>query len=230
MVQQKILFAEDEAILGKLVKEALDREPDFKVQWAKTGQEALQYFQDTPPDICLFDVMLPKIDGFTLAKKIRLINADVPIFFLTARSDTADVLKGFSSGGNDYLKKPFSIEELVIRLRELLRRNNKATPLQENYEFGTYWFSPATQTLRNEKEVFQLSGKEAELLKLLVLHKNNLLERKTVLMQLWGDDNFFNARNMDVYIGRLRKYLIHDTHLSIVNIRGYGYKLIEQVS
>lgn len=228
----RILFAEDELILGKLVKEALERESGFQVQWLKNGKEAMQAFKAETPDICILDVMMPVMDGFKVAKSIRDENAQVPILFLTARSQTADVVKGFESGGNDYLRKPFSVEELVVRVRELLRRNSGETkPIAAAtnlFEIGRYTFNPVTQTLRSPEATFQLSGKENDLLKELVLHKNSLLERKAVLMKLWGDDNFFNARNMDVYIARLRKYLVHDPSLSIVNIRGYGFKLIEQ--
>ena len=228
----RILFAEDELILGKLVKEALERESGFNVQWVKNGKEALEAFQAETPDICILDVMMPVMDGFKLAKAIRNENEQVPVLFLTARSQTADVVKGFESGGNDYLRKPFSVEELVVRVRELLRRTSKsaqpATSSTNQYELGRYSFNPITQTLRSPEATFQLSGKENDLLKELVLQKNSLLERKEVLIKLWGDDNFFNARNMDVYIARLRKYLVHDPSLSIVNIRGYGFKLIER--
>lgn len=231
-MQWRILFAEDEAILGKLVKESLEREPDFAVEWVKNGQEALQSVKKQAPHICVLDVMMPLMDGFSLAKQLRSSYPDLPILFLTARSETVDVVKGFSVGGNDYLKKPFSMEELVLRIHELLRRVHKvgspAMAKPENHSFGKYWFSPATQVLRFGDVSYQLSSKEATLLEQLVLHKNQLTERKAVLMQLWGDDNFFNARTMDVYIARLRKYLVHDPNLSIVNIRGYGYKLIEQ--
>lgn len=226
----KILFAEDEAVLGNLVTEALEREPEFSVQWVKNGKEALDSFGAQLPDICVLDVMMPILDGFRVAREIRTGHPDIPILFLTARSQTADVVKGFEAGGNDYLKKPFSIEELVVRIRELLKRTAKkahaATP--HHFEIGMFLFTPATQTLRSATQAYQLSGKEAELLKELALHKNSLMERKAILLKLWGDDNFFNARNMDVYIGKLRKYLSADPSLSIVNIRGHGYKLIEQ--
>jgi len=222
-----ILFAEDEAVLGKLVSEALAREPGFTVHWARNGREALQYLDIKVPDICIFDVMMPGMDGFTLTKQLREKHPDIPVLFLTARSETADVVKGFTVGGNDYLKKPFSLEELDVRIRELLRRSAK---LQEKpsdtFSFGIFRFSAATQTLQCPEATYQLSGKESDLLRQLLLRKNDLLERKQALMLIWGDDNFFNARNMDVYIARLRKFLIHDSTVSIINIRGYGYKLV----
>lgn len=228
MVQ--ILFAEDEAVLGKLVKEALEREPEFRVDWATNGRDALTLFKETTPDICILDIMMPQMDGFTLLKHIRASNQDIPVIFLTARSQTADVIKGFEAGGNDYLKKPFSVQELVFRVKELLRRSDnakKASTGKGRYTIGAYQFIPATQALRCEAAAYQLSNKESQLLHELVLHLNNVTSRKEVLVKLWGDDNFFNARNMDVYIGKLRKYLAHDDSLSIINIRGYGYKLIE---
>jgi DNA-binding response OmpR family regulator len=225
-----ILFAEDEAVLGKLVKEALEREPGFKVTWVRDGGAALAAFSAVKPDICVLDVMMPVMDGFELVKQIRLLDPDIPVMFLTARSQTADVVRGFESGAHDYLKKPFSIEELVVRVLALLRRHtqHKTTASPERYSIGAYTFIPATQSLRYGDQQYQLSGKETALLHALVQHKNGVMERKPVLLSLWGDDNFFNARNMDVYIAKLRKYLSLDDSLSIVNIRGYGFKLIEQ--
>jgi DNA-binding response OmpR family regulator len=228
----RILFAEDEAVLGKLVKEALEREPDFQVDWLRNGHDALKQFKEQTPDICVLDIMMPQMDGFTLINHIRDINQHVPVLFLTARSQTADVVKGFEAGGNDYLKKPFSIQELVVRVKELLRRSSNTTintdAGEERYKIGKYQFVPATQTLKCDDIIYNLSNKETQLLHALALKKNDVTSRKEVLMQLWGDDNFFNARNMDVYIGKLRKYLSLDSSLSIINIRGYGYKLIEQ--
>ncbi len=226
----RILFAEDEAVLGKLVREALEREPDFQVTWVRNGRDAVEAYRQAPPDLCILDVMMPVTDGFAVAKTIRMGHPTLPILFLTARSQTADVVKGFESGGNDYLRKPFSLEELVVRVRELLRRTGHAgdrpSAARSTYEIGAYTFNPTSQQLRCEAAQFQLSGKETELLTALVQHKNSLLERKPTLLRLWGDDTFFNARSMDVYIARLRKYLAHDPDVSIVNIRGHGFKLI----
>jgi DNA-binding response OmpR family regulator len=226
-----ILLAEDEAVLGKLVKEALERK-SFHVIWAKDGQEAYDLYCSHKPDLCILDVMMPAINGFVLAGMIRNLSADIPLLFLTARSETTDVIKGFESGGNDYLKKPFSLEELMLRIKELLRRSVQSTSMSatstEYLQIGKYQFSPITQLLRSDEESFKLSHKESELLKLLISYKNTLMPRKETLMELWGDDSFFNSRTMDVYIARLRKYLKHDPSLSIVNIRGFGFKLIEE--
>ncbi len=225
-----ILLAEDEIVLGRLVKEALERK-SFEVFWAKDGQEAYDLYCRHRPDICILDVMMPAINGFVLAGMIRSLSRDVPLLFLTARSETDDVIKGFESGGNDYLKKPFSLEELVLRIKELLRRKEQVNPVvqpqAEYYQIGKYQFSPVTQLLKSEEESVKLSFKESELLKALILYKNTLMPRKEILIQLWGDDSFFHSRTMDVYIGRLRKYLKYDAGLSIVNIRGFGFKLIE---
>ncbi len=226
-----LLFAEDEAQLGKLVKAALERDPAFKIQWVKNGREALALFETQVPDLCILDVMMPLLDGFAVAKEIRRKNKTVPILFLTARSQTEDLVKGFTSGGNDYLRKPFSIEELVLRVQELLRRQGASVALETTtgfHYFGVYEFNAATQVLRCAAAKYLLSGKEAALLEALLLHKNSLLERKSALLKIWGDDSFFQARNMDVYIARLRKYLVHDPNLSIINIRGYGFKLVEE--
>lgn len=226
-----ILLAEDEAVLGKLIKEALERK-SYDVIWAKDGQGAYDLYCAHKPDLCILDVMMPAINGFVLAGMIRNLSKDIPLLFLTARSETADVVKGFESGGNDYLKKPFSLEELMIRIKELLRRNHhvvaESTTPTGYFQLGRYQFSPVTQLLRSDDASFKLSFKESELLRLLISYKNTLLPRKETLMQLWGDDSFFNSRTMDVYIARLRKYLKHDPSLSIVNIRGFGFKLIEE--
>ena len=226
-----VLLAEDEIVLGKLVKEALERK-SFEVLWAKDGQEAYDLFCQHYPDICILDVMMPSVNGFALAGMIRSLSKEVPLLFLTARSETEDVIKGFESGGNDYLKKPFSLEELMLRIRELLRRKEQSVPADqpqlEYYQIGKYQFSPVTQFLKTEVETVKLSFKESELLKALINYKNSLMPRKEILMQLWGDDSFFHSRTMDVYIARLRKYLKHDPSLSIVNIRGFGFKLIDE--
>lgn len=227
-----ILLAEDEDVLGLLVKEALELIPGFKVEWVKDGDTAISSFQVVHPDICILDVMMPVNDGFVVATEIRKLNQDVPILFLTARSQSADVVKGFKAGGNDYLKKPFSIEELVVRIKELLKRSTRSSSKDEApviFQLGKYKFFPAAQTLSCEAAKYNLTSRESALLKELVLHKNAVLDRKKILNQLWGDDNFFNARSMDVFIAKLRKYLVHDPSLSIINVRGYGYKFTQDI-
>lgn len=226
-----ILLAEDEDVLGLLVKEALELIPEYKVEWVKDGGEAITRYTVLKPDICILDVMMPFTDGFTVAEEIRKISKQVPILFLTARSQSADVVRGFKSGGNDYLKKPFSIEELVVRINELLSRSDYISSKEKALKvvnIGKYRFTPSSQILSCEQARYNLTSRESDLLKELIIHKNEILDRKKILIQLWGDDNFFNARSMDVFIAKLRKYLIHDPTLSIINVRGYGYKFIEE--
>lgn len=220
----KILLAEDEASLGMIVKESLESR-DFEVFLASNGEEAFKIYQKETPDILVLDVMMPKKDGFTLAKEIRLENKRIPIVFLTAKSQTSDVLEGFSHGGNDYLKKPFSMEELIVRIKSLLNRIEFQANL-EAIEIGNYLFNYAKQTLSFKEKTFHLTSREAELLFQLSEKKNELLDRTFILNKLWGNDDFFNARSMDVFISKLRKKLQHDSNIQIINVRGFGYKLI----
>lgn len=220
----KVLLAEDEASLGMIVKESLESRK-FTVFHAENGEEALEIFEQEKPDILVLDVMMPKKDGFTLAKEIRQDNKQIPIIFLTAKSQTADVLEGFNHGGNDYLKKPFSMEELIVRIKALLGRIALKTNT-ENIKIGTYIFNFTKQTLTFSKEEQQLTHREAQLLFYLFEKKNQVLDRSFILNKLWGNDDFFNARSMDVFISKLRKKLKKDTHIQIINIRGFGYKLI----
>lgn len=220
----KILLAEDEASLGMIVKESLESR-DFQVFLAENGVQALEMYQKETPDILVLDVMMPKKDGFTLAKEIRQENKRIPILFLTAKSQTNDVLEGFQIGGNDYLKKPFSMEELIVRIKSLLNRIEFQTNL-EAIDIGKYQFNFTKQTLSINKKTFQLTSREAELLFQLSEKKNELLDRTFILNKLWGNDDFFNARSMDVFISKLRKKLQYDPNIQIINVRGFGYKLI----
>lgn len=220
----KILLAEDEASLGMIVKESLESR-DFQVFLAENGVQALEMYQNETPDILVLDVMMPKKDGFTLAKEIRQENKRIPILFLTAKSQTNDVLEGFQIGGNDYLKKPFSMEELIVRIKSLLNRIEFQTNL-EAIDIGKYQFNFTKQTLSINEKTFQLTSREAELLFQLSEKKNELLDRTFILNKLWGNDDFFNARSMDVFISKLRKKLQYDPNIQIINVRGFGYKLI----
>lgn len=227
----KILLAEDQEVVGSLIKEVLEKE-SFDVKWAKDGESALKEFKisDPQPDVCLFDVMMPGIDGFSLAKEIRNMNSDVPIMFLTSQSEVKDLINGFNSGGDDFLRKPFSFEELMIKLKMLLRRAGKKLERIEKdkkvYALGLYEFYPDKQLLCFKDQKTSLTHRESSLLREFVEKENNMIERKDVLKKLWGDDNFFNARNMDVYIFKLRKYLSHDPGIRITNLRGIGYRLV----
>jgi DNA-binding response OmpR family regulator len=220
----KVLLAEDETSLGMIVKESLESR-DFAVFHAENGEEAFEIYKKEDPDILVLDVMMPKKDGFTLAKEIRLDNKKIPIIFLTAKSQTSDVLEGFNNGGNDYLKKPFSMEELIVRIKSLLNRIETKTNV-DAIKIGNYSFNLTKQTLENSIEIQQLTHREAQLLSHLFEKKNEILDRTFILNKLWGDDDFFNARSMDVFISKLRKKLKKDKNIQILNVRGFGYKLI----
>ncbi len=220
-----VLLAEDEPSLAQIVKESLETR-NFKVDWVENGVLALQKFQEQPPDILVLDVMMPKKDGFTLAKEIRIIDDTIPIIFLTAKSQTEDVVEGFSIGGNDYIKKPFSVEELIVRIENLLHRKTNQFE-QTVIKIGNYSFDFPKQTLQFEdQEKILLTHREAHLLFHLSKNKNKLLDRSLILNKLWGKDDFFSARSMDVFITKLRKKLRKDERIKILNVRGYGYKLI----
>ena len=224
MSKVKVLLAEDEASLGMIVKESLETR-NFEVYHALNGDEALQIYNSEKPDVLVLDVMMPKKDGFTLAQEIRQKNKYIPIIFLTAKSQTSDVLEGFQMGGNDYLKKPFSMEELIVRIKALLNRVELKSNV-EQIEIGEYSFNFTKQTLNYKEQTEQLTHREAELLFYLFEKKNEVLDRSFILNKLWGNDDFFNARSMDVFISKLRKKLKNDESIQILNVRGFGYKLI----
>lgn len=222
-----ILLVEDEPFLARVVKDSLEQR-SYAVTHAVDGRRAYDLFEQGDFALCIVDVMLPQVDGFTLVKQIRRINNQVPILFLTARADTADVMEGYSSGGNDYLKKPFSLEELFLRVAELLRRSGGEEPSAESArQIGHYQFMPQQQLLQFQgQSATRLSYRETQLLQLLYDHRNDVLARKQALLHLWGDDNPYHARTMDVFITRLRKQLRGDESVHILNLRGIGYKLI----
>ena len=220
----KILLAEDEPSLGQIIKESLETR-NFEVLLCQNGEQAYTMYKTENPLLLVLDVMMPKKDGFTLAKEIRKENASIPIIFLTAKSQTDDVVEGFGAGGNDYLKKPFSMEELIVRINALLSRAKKENNT-EPINLGTFIFDLKKQTLQLNSKIEKLTHREAHLLYHLIQHKNQVLERSFILKKLWGDDDFFNARSMDVFITKLRKKLKKDPSIQILNVRGYGYKLI----
>ena len=219
----KLLLAEDEAALGQIIKESLETR-DFDVTLCENGEKAFEKYKTEAPEILVLDVMMPKKDGFTLAKDIRAIDDTIPIIFLTAKSQTADVVEGFSIGGNDYLKKPFSMEELIVRVHNLLKRK-QVQSASKVIEIGDYMFDfPKQQLLYKNDDVQQLTHREAHLLFHLIKNKNQVLDRSLILNKLWGTDDFFSARSMDVFITKLRKKLKKDENIQIINVRGYGYK------
>ena len=226
----RVLYVEDEPFLGRIVKESLESRA-FAVQMVGDGQRALPAFEQFGPDICVLDIMLPRKDGYSIAQEIRQYNPRIPIIFVTAKTQTEDVLKGFQSGGNDYLRKPFSMEELIARLNNLLalsRGAAPATPANPNdaVVIGAYRFYPLKYELRYGDELRKLSAREADLLKILIEHRNYTVARKDILIQLWGDDNIFNSRNLDVYITKLRNYLRDDPGIEIITIKGVGYHFV----
>ena len=223
----KILLAEDDTNLGMLLKEYL-RAKGFENVLCEDGEIAYERFLNEPFDICIFDVMMPKKDGFTLAKEVRQINSEIPIIFLTAKSMKEDVLEGFKLGADDYMSKPFSMEELLLRIEAVLRRSTGLKPEdeQEIFKIGKLTFNSKKQTLFDGEEEQKLTTKESELLRLLCLNVNKVLERNYALKNIWADDNYFNARSMDVYITKLRKHLKKDPSVEIINVHGKGYKLI----
>ena len=224
----KVLYVEDELFLGKIVKESLQSR-GFEVLMENDGGKVLPRFTQSRPDICILDVMLPNRDGFEIAEQIRNLNNDVPIIFLTAKTQTEDLVKGFSLGGNDYIRKPFSMEELIVRIENALRFKNEGPRhgvSNEGVRLGKFQFHPIRQTLALGKDERKLSFRESELLKLLYENRNKIIERKDILNLLWGNDSFFNSRNLDVYITKIRGYLKEDESLNIITIKGIGYRFI----
>ncbi len=229
MSKTKVLYVEDELFLGKIVKESLESR-DFEVTMEGDGGKATELFKKIQPDICVLDIMLPNKDGFTIADEIRALDEEVPIIFLTAKTQTEDVVKGFSLGGNDYIRKPFSMEELIVRIQNLLK--NKQDGSQKisggTATIGKYNFQLNRQLLSYGKEERKLSYRESELLKVLYENRSTIIDRKDILNLLWGNDSFFNSRNLDVYITKLRSYLKEDSSLEIITIKGVGYRFVTE--
>lgn len=223
-----ILLAEDDENLGSLLKEYL-KAKNYHTQWYINGEEAIKHFRPGQFDICILDVMMPIKDGFTLAKEIRQLDQNIPVLFLTAKSMKDDVLEGFSIGADDYVTKPFSMEELLYRIEAILRRTKSGEQSNEQnvFKIGNYTFDAHKQTLVHKGHEQKLTTKESELLRLLCINKNNILERNYALNAIWADDSYFNARSMDVYITKLRKYLKDDPSVQILNIHGKGFRLID---
>jgi DNA-binding response OmpR family regulator len=228
MQKTKILLAEDDENLGMLLREYLIVK-SYDADWFVNGEKAYKSFVKSHYDLCILDVMMPVKDGYTLAREIRMTNAEIPIIFLTAKSLKEDIIEGFKSGADDYISKPFSMEELLFRVEAVLRRTKKdaTTAPQSEYKIGNYMFYPTTQLLKYGITEHKLTTKESDLLKLLCANKNTILDRNFALKTIWVDDNYFNARSMDVYIAKLRKYLKEDPKVQIINVHGKGFKLIE---
>lgn len=229
MKKPRILLAEDEPALAMVVAETLESQ-GFLVTVATDGEAALDRYRHQCPNLLILDVMLPKCDGFSVAQVIRETDSETPILFLTAKAKGSDVVEGFESGGNDYLRKPFSMEELIVRMRVLLSQKrllpqSHAAKLS-SYRLGRYTFQRHEATLSCAKKTQQLTIREAELLALFCEKPNILITKETLLLSVWGQDSMLNSRSLDVFISRLRKYLIEDETVNIVNLRGSGYKLV----
>ena len=227
MPDTKILYVEDELFLGKIVRESLESR-GYQVVMESDGAKVLTVFKRENPDICVLDVMLPNKDGFEIAEDIRNISPGIPIIFLTAKTQTEDVVKGFSLGGNDYIRKPFSMEELIVRIQNALRQKSEPSNKisGDAVQVGKYQFQLNRQVLQDGKDERKLSFRESELLKLLYENRDKIIDRKDILNLLWGNDNFFNSRNLDVYITKLRGYLKEDPSLEIITIKGIGYRFV----
>jgi len=229
-MKTKILLAEDDMNLGFLLQDYLEME-GFEVKLCRDGEEGLKAFKERPYDVCIFDVMMPKKDGFTLAKEIRTNNKEIPILFLTAKSLKDDKIEGFKMGADDYITKPFNEEELVYRIKAILKRTSptQKEEVSDNiFKVGKYTFDYNKQELIFDNQVRRITARESEILKLLYLKKENILRREDALVAIWGENDYFHGRSFDVFITKLRKYLKDDSNVKIDNIHGVGFMLTEK--
>ena len=224
-MRKKILYIEDEPFLGKIVYETIQKQ-DFEVLWISDGAKVMGSFNSFIPDICVVDIMLPNVDGYTLCQQIKNRFPEIPVIFLTAKTETADLVKGFETGATDYIKKPFSIEELIVRINNqfnLLGGANRKQNGSSERILGKYRFYPMRYELSSGEKSIKLSQREQEVLLLLTSQVNQAVDRKTILKTVWGDDSFFNSRTLDVYIRKLREYFTEDQNIEIVTLKGKGY-------
>jgi DNA-binding response OmpR family regulator len=225
-MKRKILYVEDEPFLGKIVKETLEN-LDFEVLWMTDGKMVMEQFNVFTPEICILDIMLPNIDGYSLCREISKEYPHIPIIFLTARVETSDLIKGFESGGSDYIRKPFSLEELIVRINYQLRIKSGVHPevskSQEEIYVGKYIFYPKRYELHSPKSLIKLSQRDMQVLSILVSNMNRVVDRKDLLFTVWGEDSFFNSRNLDVYIRKIRQYFKEDPLIQIQTLKAKGY-------
>jgi len=226
---KKILYIEDEPYLGRIVRETLMLK-GYEVLHKKEGTRLADVIRQFNPDICVLDVMLPHVDGFTLGNLIRNLFPQLPVIFLTAKSQTEDLVQGFASGGTDYIRKPFSMDELMARIENQLRlqqqKNSNQPELPEEVQLNAWRFYPGKLELHLDKEVRRLSQRESQILSMLCLHKGKALDRRLLLQTVWGDDSFFNSRNLDVYIRKLRAFFAGDDNIQIITLKGQGYLFV----
>ncbi|WP_297337644.1 response regulator transcription factor [Algoriphagus sp.] len=225
MSKIKVILAEDELALGTIIQESLESR-EFIVHLCGDGQQALEAYFRQKPDVLILDVMMPKKDGFSIAAEIRKTDPYTPIIFLTSKSQTEDVVKGFGLGANDYIRKPFSMEELIVRIKAHLDKIRVRQSQSDWTPLGNYEFHPTRQLLRFADREQPLTSRESQLLQILLENANDITDRTLILNQIWGSDDFFNARSMDVFITKLRKKLKEDPQIQILNVRGYGFKLV----
>ncbi len=221
----RIFLVEDDLSFGSVLKSYLEIN-DFSVDWIDDGKYAIDHFRKGNYDICILDIMLPHVDGFTIANEIRQINNLIPIVFLTAKKMKEDVLRGYGAGGDDYITKPFDTDILLAKIRAILARRDSQSGIRDIYEIGKFVFNSKLRTLTSGDIERKLSPKEAQLLELLAVNPNTLISREMALKKIWGNDDYFTARSMDVYITKLRKFLSEDPLLNIKNIHGSGFQLI----
>ncbi|MHC1703840.1 MAG: response regulator transcription factor [Tenuifilaceae bacterium] len=224
-MKKRVLYIEDEPFLGKIVHETLQKQ-DFEVVLITDGARVMQSFNSFTPDICVLDIMLPNVDGYTLCKEIRKKFPTLPVIFLTAKTETADLVRGFEAGGTDYIRKPFSMEELIVRINNLLNllagiKNSNDSKSEK--VLGKYRYSPLRYELISPTKTIKLSQREQEVLNLLTTNVNQTVDRKYLLKTVWGDDSFFNSRTLDVYIRKLREYFAEDSNLELITLKGKGY-------
>jgi len=225
IMNKRVLYIEDEPFLGKIVHETLQKQ-GFDVMLIADGSKVMQSFSTFTPDICVLDIMLPNVDGYTLCAEIKKRYPALPIIFLTAKAETADLVKGFEVGGSDYIRKPFSMEELIVRINNMLSILAKATNSKDNNSdrtLGKYTYSPLRYELISPTKTIKLSQRDHEVLSLLTANLNQTVDRKFLLKTVWGDDSFFNSRTLDVYIRKLREYFSEDSNIELITLKGKGY-------
>jgi DNA-binding response OmpR family regulator len=228
MGKARILYIEDEASLGKIVRDTLVK-LGYEVRWETDGAKVIPALDEFRPDVCVLDIMLPNIDGYSLCRTIRGMYRTLPVIFLTAKAETTDLVAGFEAGGTDYVKKPFSIEELIARIENqiyLMTGHRKALPDSEPVGIGKFTLEPGTYELRSPEGSISLSNRDMQVLRLLHANRNRVILRKDLLMSVWGDDSYFNSRNLDVYIRKIRGYLRDDQSVKIITLKGNGYLFI----
>lgn len=228
MSKTKIYYIEDEPSLGKIVKDTLDRQ-GYEVKWETDGAKVISGFEEFVPDVCILDIMLPNVDGLSLCRTVTGMFPRLPVIFLTAKTDTASLVLGFKCGGTDYVKKPFSIEELIARIENQLNLGRKRVDPPENsgiIKIGSYLLDPSGYELHSPRSTYKLSNRDMQLLKMLLANRNSVTVRRDLLMTIWGDDSYFNSRNLDVYIRKLRSYFSLDPAVKIITLKSNGYLFI----